>query len=73
MSADGYAGFKEVYRAGRIKEVICMAYVGGKFVDLLKLQGSHNADQAIQLTSQLCVIKRMKRGSPLKQIITADK
>ena len=69
MSANGYAGFEEQYRAGRIKVVICMAYVGGKFVDVSKLQGSHNADQAIQRTSQLCAIKKMKRGSPLKQLI----
>ena len=44
MSADGYAGFEEQYRAGWIKEVICMTYVGGKFVDVSKLQGLHNAD-----------------------------
>ena len=69
MSADGYAGFEEQYRAGRIKEVICMAYVGGKFVDVSKPKGSHDADQAIQRTSQLCAIKRMKRWSPLKQLI----
>ena len=69
MSANGYASFEEQYRAGRIKVVICMAYVGGKFVNVSQLQGSHNADQAIQRTSQLCAIKKMKRGSPLKQLI----
>ena len=46
MSADGYAGFKEVYRAGRIKKVICMTYVGGNFVDVSRVR-AHNQNRTV--------------------------
>jgi hypothetical protein len=34
MHADGYAGFENLYRAGDIREVACMAHVRRKFVDV---------------------------------------
>ena len=34
MHADGYAGFEELYRSGRIHNVACMAHIRRKFVDV---------------------------------------
>jgi transposase len=64
MHADGYAGFKELYRSGEIKEVACMAHVRRKFVDVFKSQGSHVAERAIQRIAQLYVVEKEARGSP---------
>ena len=36
MHADGYAGFEELYRSGRVTEVACMAHIRRKFVDVHK-------------------------------------
>jgi transposase len=63
MHADGYAGFDELYRSGKIHEVACMAHVRRKFVDLLKSQGSHVAEQAIQRIAQLYAVEKEARGS----------
>jgi hypothetical protein len=63
MHADGYAGFEELYRSGKIKEVACMAHVRRKFVDVFKSQGSHVAEQAIQRIAQLYAVEKEARGS----------
>jgi transposase len=34
MHADGYAGFKDLFRAGEITDVACMAHIRRKFVDV---------------------------------------
>jgi len=60
---DGYAGFEELYRSGRIKEVACMAHVRRKFVDVFKSQGSHVAAQAIERIAQLYAVEKEARGS----------
>ena len=67
MHADGYAGFEELYRSGKIKEVACMAHVRRKFVDVFKSQGSHVAEQAIQRIAQLYADEKEARGSSPEQ------
>ena len=53
MHADGYPRFEELYRSVNIKEVACMAHVRRNLVDVLKSQGSHIAEQAIEHIARL--------------------
>ena len=64
MHADGYAGFEDLYRSGRIREVACLAHVRRKFVDIHKAQGSAIANEAIRRIAQLYAIEAEARGSP---------
>ena len=64
MHADGYAGFEDLYRAGDIREVACMAHVRRKFVDVHRAQGSTIADEAITRIAQLYAVEKEARGSP---------
>jgi transposase len=50
MHADGYAGFNELYRSGRIHEVACLAHIRRKFVDVFQSQGSAIAEEAHRRT-----------------------
>ena len=64
MHADGYAGFEDLYRSGRIHEVACMAHVRRKFVDVHKSQGSAIAEEAIKRIARLYGIEKLARGQP---------
>jgi transposase len=64
MHADGYAGFEELYRSGRIHEVACMAHVRRKFVDVQQAQGSAIATEAIQRIARLYAVETEARGQP---------
>lgn len=64
MHADGYAGFEELYRSGRVHEVACMAHVRRKFVDVQKSQGSAIAEAAIKRIADLYAIEKQARGRP---------
>ena len=64
MHADGYAGFDELYRAGNIREVACMAHIRRKFVDVHRAQGSPIAEEAIRRIAELYAIEKVIRGSP---------
>ena len=64
MHADGYAGFEELYRSGRVKEVACMAHVRRKFVDVQQSQGSAIAEEAIKRIAELYAIEKEVRGKP---------
>jgi transposase len=64
MHADGYAGFEDLYRAGAIREVACMAHVRRKFVDVHRSQGSPIAEEAIRRIAQLYAVEKEARGSP---------
>lgn len=64
MHADGYAGFEELYRGDKIKEVACMAHVRRKFVDLHKANGLDVAEEAIKRIAALYAIEKEVRGSP---------
>jgi transposase len=64
MHADGYAGFEELYRSGRVREVACMAHIRRKFVDVHKSQGSAIAEEAIKRIADLYGIENLARGQP---------
>jgi len=64
IHADGYAGFEELFRSGRIREVACMAHVRRKFVDIHRSQGSPIAEEAILRIAQLYAVEKEARGSP---------
>ncbi|MGJ8535488.1 MAG: IS66 family transposase [Alphaproteobacteria bacterium] len=62
MHADGYSGFNELYRSGRVREVACMAHIRRKFVDVHKSQGAGIADEAIKRIAALYGIEKEVRG-----------
>jgi hypothetical protein len=64
MHADGYAGFEELYRSGRVREVACMAHIRRKFVDVHASQGSAIAEEAIKRIADLYGIEKLVRGQP---------
>ena len=64
MHADGYAGFNDLYRAGRVTEVACMAHIRRKFADVHKSQGSAVAEEAIKRIARLYAIEKEARGQP---------
>ena len=64
MHADGYAGFEELYRSGRVREVACMAHIRRKFVDVQQSQGSAIAEEAIKRIADLYGVEKQARGKP---------
>jgi transposase/uncharacterized protein (DUF1810 family) len=62
MHADGYSGFNELFRSGRIHEVACMAHIRRKLVDVFKSQGSVIAEEAIKRIAALYGIEKEVRG-----------
>jgi transposase len=64
MHADGYAGFNDLYRTGKVSEVACMAHIRRKFVDIHKSQGSAIAEEAIKRIANLYAVEKAARGSP---------
>jgi hypothetical protein len=62
MHADGYAGFNELYRSGRIREVACLAHIRRKFVDVFKSQGSTIAEEAVKRIASLYAVEQQARG-----------
>ncbi len=64
MHADGYAGFNDLYRAGKVTEVACMAHIRRKFVDVHTSQGSAIAEEAIKRIAILYGIEKDARGRP---------
>ncbi|TNC47485.1 transposase [Rubellimicrobium rubrum] len=67
MHVDGYAGFEDLYRAGSVREVACLAHVRRKFVDGHRAQGSALAEEAIGRIAQLYAVEAEARGSPPDQ------
>jgi len=67
MHADGYAGFNELYRTGKVSEVACMAHIRRKFVDIHKAQGSAIAEEAIKRIAKLYGVEKDVRGQPPDQ------
>jgi transposase len=64
MHADGYAGFEDLYRSGKIHEVACTAHIQRKFVDVHKSQGSAIAEDAVLRIARLYGVEKETRGSP---------
>jgi len=64
MHADGYAGFNDLYRTGKVTEVACMAHIRRKFVDIHKSQGSAIAEETIKRIAKLYGVEKEVRGQP---------
>ena len=64
LQADGYAGFDQIYEAGRIQEAACWAHVRRKFYDLHAAHKSLVAAEAMQRIGALYEIEKEIRGRP---------
>jgi transposase len=67
LQADGYAGFDQIYKAGRIQEAACWAHVRRKFYDLEAAHKSLVATEAVKRIAELYAIEKEIRGSPPDQ------
>jgi transposase len=63
LQADAYAGFEQIYEAGRIQEAACWAHVRRKFYDLEVAHKSPTAE-ALERIAALYVIEKEIRGRP---------
>ena len=62
LQADGYAGFDQLYEAGRIQEAACWAHVRRKFYDLQVAHDSPVAAEALErIGAAVCHRKRNSR------------
>ena len=57
MHADGYAGFDQLYRAGKISEAACWAHVRRKFFDIHAANGSPIAAQVLERIGALYAVE----------------
>src|SRR6202795_3075415 len=62
LQADGYAGFDQIYEAGRIVEAACWAHVRRKFYDLVEAHKSQTAKTALERIAELYAIEKEIRG-----------
>jgi transposase len=62
LQADGYAGFDQIYEAGRIQEAACWAHVRRQFYDLYEAHKSAVAKEALQRIAALYAIEEEIRG-----------
>ncbi len=67
LQADGYAGFDQIYEAGRIQEAACWAHVRRKFYDLVVAHKSPVAAEALERIGALYVIEKEIRGRSPEQ------
>jgi transposase len=67
LQADGYAGFDQIYQAGRIQEAACWAHVRRKFYDLHVAHKSLVAAEAIERIAALYAIEEEIRGHPAEE------
>jgi transposase len=74
LQADGYAGFDQIYEAGRIQEAACWAHVRRKFYDLHVAHKSPVAAEALERIGALYAIEKEIRGrSPAERGQIRDK
>jgi transposase len=62
LQADGYAGFDQIYEAGRIAEAACWAHVRRKFYDLVEAHKSQTAKTALERIAELYAVEKEIRG-----------
>src|ERR1700691_3452970 len=58
LQADGYAGFDQIYEAGRIEEAACWAHVRRKFYDLVEAHKSQTAVTALERIAELYGVEK---------------
>ena len=64
LHADGYAGFKELYRNGSVREAACWAHVRRKFFEVAQAGHAPIAAQTVQSIAELYAIEKALRGRP---------
>ena len=62
LQADGYAGFDQIYEAGKIQEAACWAHVRRKFYDIQVAHKSAVAMEALERIGALYAIEKEIRG-----------
>lgn len=62
LQADGYAGFEQLYAAGKIQEAACWAHVRRKFYDLKEAHHSPVATEALERIAGLYAVESEIRG-----------
>ena len=62
LQADGYAGFDQIYEAGKIQEAACWAHVRRKFYDIQVAHKSAAAMEALERIGALYAIEKEIRG-----------
>jgi transposase len=62
LQADGYAGFDQLYRPGRITEAACWAHVRRKFFDIHAANASPIAAEALERIGALYALEAHIRG-----------
>jgi transposase len=62
LQADGYAGFEQIYEAGKIQEAACWAHVRRKFYDIQVAHKSAVAMEALERIGALYAIEKEIRG-----------
>lgn len=62
LQADAYAGFEQIYEAGRIQEAACWAHVRRKFYDLEVAHKSPTAAEALERIAALYAIEKEIQG-----------
>ncbi len=67
LQADGYAGYDQIYEAGRIQEAACWAHVRRKFYDLVAAHKSPVAAEALERIGALYAIEKEIRGRSPEQ------
>ncbi len=67
LQTDGYAGFEQIYEAGRIQEAACWAHVRRKFYDLVVAHKSPVAAEALERIGALYAIEKDIRGRSPEQ------
>jgi transposase len=67
LQADGYAGFEQIYAAGKIQEAACWAHVRRKFYDLQVAHKSPVASEALERIAGLYAVESDIRGRSAEQ------
>jgi transposase len=67
LHADGYAGFDQLYRPGKISEAACWAHVRRKFFDIHAANASPIAAEALERIRELYALEADIRGQAADQ------
>jgi transposase len=62
LQADGYAGFEQIYEAGKIREAACWAHARRKFYDIQVAHKSAVAAEALERIAALYAIEKEIHG-----------
>ena len=62
VHADGYSGFNGLFGENKADEMVCMAHVRRKFVDVFASQGNAIAEEAIRRSAELYAVEKEARG-----------